>query len=306
MSRLKLIQTLFVLLIVSCESPLIEDIGLKDYRSEVVVNAALLVGEPPMVKVTKSQEIQGGGPFDIVNDASVQLIFGDTVEDLEFTSERFYSSQSLVQSNTSYQVIVVTRDELVFSGEDITPIPVSLDSVGVVDTLYIQPGEASGNGFSSDVDAKEEVVSGLTVSILDPPGSGNAYELITYQVLDGRAHLLDMSTTNLNIDNVNTSSVLQSSNNEFTSKFLFEDGLFNGESFKMEIEFKKIDQKAPVVVHLKSLSKTYYNHLLSRFKAQQTNDDFTEPIRVHSNIENGKGMLVGYGLVEVTRGENSN
>lgn len=86
---------------------------------------------------------------------------------------------------------------------------------------------------------------------------------------------------------------------------VFSDDLFNGKTYPLQFStnFTKIiedvqygsvsDIKHEVYINLQSISKDYYQYLMTR-AASSTTNNFSEPVKVYNNINGGIGILGSY------------
>ncbi len=297
----KNIYILVLFMLLACDGPLKYDIGLGDYEQEMVVNAAINKGDPALVRLSYSRSILDGQPYDLINDASVFLAEGNGEEQMLMPiGQGKYIGEGLIKENTTYRLRVVDRKGNVIRSNDTTPSQISFESIEITDTLYIEPAyvEQSASDVDITTDGEDQVISGLKISFDDEAGILNYYELIVYQKIGNTIEFLPINSTNLSVENTTTGGVIDASL-EFYSKLLFNDRFFEGESFILEAEFRKVDDEAPVVVHLKSMSEFYYIYSLKRERDKISSEGFGEPVIVPTNIENGRGLFVGYSKVEV-------
>jgi|GEM_PF-2368775 len=299
----KIIIILVLLTLAACDGPLKYDIGLGDYQGEIVVNAAVNEGEPALVRLSYSKSILDGQAYDLIDDALVFLSEENGEEQMLMSiGQGKYLGEALIKENTDYQLRVVDREGNIIRGNDTTPSKISFRSIEITDTLYIEPAyvEQSASDIDITTDGEDQVISGLKIVFDDEVGILNYYELLVYQQLGDTIEFLPINSTNLSVENTTTGSVIDASL-EFYSKLLFNDRFFDGEVFTLEAEYRKVDDVAPVVVHLKSMSEFYYSYSLKREKDIISTEGFGEPVFVPTNIENGRGLFVGYSKVEVVR-----
>jgi Domain of unknown function (DUF4249) len=102
------------------------------------------------------------------------------------------------------------------------------------------------------------------------------------------------------------SELMSNQNNEY---HVFSDDMFNGKTYTLQFSTNQVTQryfsmadirysyantlKNKVYVSLQSISKEYYQYLISR-SASKTTNYFSEPVQVYSNITGGTGILGSY------------
>lgn len=76
---------------------------------------------------------------------------------------------------------------------------------------------------------------------------------------------------------------------------VFDDHLFNGKEYTFSIEtYLRFGEQPHAVIELQSITKDLYYYLKSTMLYRITNqDDYTEAIQIHSNVNNGWGILGG-------------
>lgn len=93
----------------------------------------------------------------------------------------------------------------------------------------------------------------------------------------------------------------------------FSDELFNGKEYKLKLTFNtdtyfyyktgygdiynkpyKAPVKRELYVELQSISESYFKYIQSRSASMSSNDFFSEPVQIYSNIKGGIGILGSY------------
>jgi hypothetical protein len=82
---------------------------------------------------------------------------------------------------------------------------------------------------------------------------------------------------------------------------IFDDRLFNGENYPVDIVFDKysIHNTDSLLLKVHSLSEAYYNYL-KRFelKSNTSGNPFAEPVQMFTNINCGRGIFAGYNTTQ--------
>jgi hypothetical protein len=84
-------------------------------------------------------------------------------------------------------------------------------------------------------------------------------------------------------------------------RFIFSDKYFDGKKYSMKVVFNTGISDQPnnigLTVYFISISKKYYQYVVSYLKQEKNNDDFySEPTQVFNNIENGLGIFAGFSV----------
>ena len=77
------------------------------------------------------------------------------------------------------------------------------------------------------------------------------------------------------------------------------DALFNGRDFEIKLKISKFSfyetDTVLLDVSLEHIAEPYYLYAVSSNKYRRTsNNPFTEPVSVYTNVENGLGIFTGY------------
>ncbi len=282
MRTLKLLLFSLSALSIACESDVKGNLGLNDYQNKLVVNAAVSSQRDIVVQLSDSKGILDGEPYSYDPNAIVEMTQGDQRIRLEHTEFGRYVSSERVAAGEQCEV-EVTSSLGRASAQDYIPRPVPFQSISLLDSVG-----TLNLGM---------VISQLTVTIDDPVGEANYYDLWLYQL--GEEDTLQpviFRSSSLSLDNEATADVLGGGDN-FFQEALFTDALFNGQRFTIEFQMVPLFPERPVYVHMKAVSETYYNYLLELDAARKAfQDPFAEPVSVSSNIDGGLGIFGGYAL----------
>lgn len=277
----RLFYLLFVIVLISCESPVNGDLGLNDYTPQTVVNAAISAQLPPSVQVTKSKGILDGSPYEYDDGAIVEIRQGGQVFRLEHAQFGTYTTDQLLQAGVACELEVTTSQGVITASDEV-PELVPILEVSMQDSVSLL-------GLNVPV-------AQVRLTFDDPPGEVNHYQVLLYQRGDGDTiEIAPFKTRNVNV--VNRSSSALGDIDGFQDNALISDDLVNGETFTLEMLTLTVYDDRPVYVSLKSLSQTYFDYLLNSDLANEAFDNpFSEPVTMETNIEGGLGIMVGYAL----------
>jgi len=275
-----------LLICFSCDTILEDDLGLKDYPDQTVVNASLQAGGTAKVFVSTSTNILGSGALNSIENATVTLLYKNNPVALRHYEKGIYGSDVNIEPMSTYSLVVDIPGEASITGTTHTPNSFELSKASGIDTLYI-----SKSG---------EPISSFTLQWNDNALEENFYELLLYQIdSTGQPVMLDLMSNNLSVSNNTGSDVFGNDANTYMPKALLTDALFNGKSFTIQGQFIKAIKESKVVLHIKSLTPEYYTYLFVQNRAVEGQDElFTEPVTTPTNIEGAYGFMGGYYLIE--------
>ena len=143
----------------------------------------------------------------------------------------------------------------------------------------------------------------ITMKIKDDPSMHNFYRLRIRGVAEGEEEMLPgYSHEYYNISDLFTSDDIIFMDSQLTKSYagmkagmtnVFDDHLFNGQEYTFTVETRKRFGKNPrVIVDLQSISQDLYYFLKSYMLFRISTDDvYTTPVGLYSNIENGWGIF---------------
>ncbi len=136
------------------------------------------------------------------------------------------------------------------------------------------------------------------------------YYFISFKLLNLDGRYLDVETKDPQLKKVYIRSDL-SNNYHSESFFLVSDKSFDGNKRKVLFEIDKPyygnnnQYKYKVVMQVNSVTKSYYNYVISRDQTRSSNDNpFAEPVVIIDNIENGYGIFNVYAFKKYVIFEN--
>ena len=287
--------SILVLAFSGCE--LIINPDLPEHTPRLVIKAFFTPDGGWAASVSRSVGIldPSPGPERLVTGANVELLSDSRIVDRLpfFYRERVYASEKPLQAGRSYSLRVSAPGFETVHATDTAPppVPTSIESYRV-ETSDPAPGEP---GVSAITNFR------ITLQIQDPPGEENRYQIRV--IAPDRSGRFDLrfSTKDPSIiaDNRIEDPVLEGVEPFVGSEPFFKDVLFDGESHEIELSSTNYTVEASlerrIWVEVRFVSETYYKHLRSALLHKTTDDNpFAEPVRIHSNIENGYGIFAGY------------
>ncbi|WP_417589915.1 DUF4249 domain-containing protein [Owenweeksia hongkongensis] len=259
----------------SCETTIEYD--LPQEPNKITIDSKLVEGDTPVVHVfTSTYTLSRDNPGKPKN-AEVSLIEnGIEVSKLTVQSnlygETYYSSDYQILPNELYRVQVSLPEYETAFGEGLTK-----EAVPVSSTIF----DTSSND--------------LEFTFQDPPTSGDYY-LITVKSLTD-SYPISYSTNDVVInffDEYTFDDPFSSGGEKIGQNGYMTDELFNGKTKTVRMTVRDIDiphNQTPRLIELWHISEDLYNHERTKAVAWQSENPFSEPAQIYSNITNGYGIV---------------
>ncbi len=297
MNRILLI---FLILFASCEIevPLDKD----KIQKHAVVNGLFTTDSLFKISVTESRDIFNDKmDFDKYIDATVDL-YGDgqLIETLTYLDSGLYTTTGhKAKPGKRYQVKVQSKYGTSTATSTIPTLVVPDTLRYTINAGFLQTGQAY------DI---------VNIDLKDPGGEENFYAIyIQYRILDSVWKInenWELPITRfegyysiysydpaIQID-------LESEESLFDKNLVVSDKLIDGKAHSLEINITSFSQMAQNIRHLvhvnfHSVSKEYYQYMKKRIQYNKQSgsaawEDFSEPVQVYTNVNNGYGIFAGY------------
>ena len=290
-----------ILMSSTCERPAIIDLG--EPEPKLVISSEFTVGASFKVIVTKTQSVFDEEEVTYIEDAVVEVFKDESfIDTLHFVPSvrksiaPFYVSDNFAPSQGEEFMLRVSAPGFeTIEAKSYIPFKVNITSLKVCDVE-----ELITQGESFDRIYKYKV----KLQFLDPADEMNYYQLDFFQ--DIVSYSLDENGDTLK-DNVERRQISFSPTEDrnffialYAGGVLFEDQEFNGAGIEYEfvsqVEINSEDQYLDqLVAQLRTVSEEYYKYYNSVSRQiTNSNDPFSQPVFVDSNILNGKGVFAGY------------
>ena len=271
------------ILIVSCETTI--DYDLPTEPSKIVIDTKLKTGDSVAVVVgTSTYALSSNNPILMDTTAKVWLYENNVqVSRLTITENPtprnvrfFFSSNYKLKANQTYKVEASLNGYTTAFGEGI-----SKDSVPISSTQF------------------DSISKNLVLTFQDPPTKDDYY-MITISD-DSLNNLYYYSTNDLVLDFFDNSSFDDpfgdgSGNEKYGMNGYLSDQYFNGKTKSLSLKIDNVIKEAPlygISYHLQlwRISKDLYEHQRTKAIAWQSDNPFSEPVQIYSNISNGYGIV---------------
>lgn len=270
----------------SCETPL--DIEYLDFEPYPVVSFHGETDTTVDMRLTYSRWFLSEGDFVVVNNATANLTVNGTEKfpgTFDATAGRYSFGSYIPQPGDNVMLSVDIPDRETLEASCAVPskpqtTALSIDTVSVyVDEYY------------------SYIATQVAFVLHDNPDEENYYmlELFSENPNDGYNWWLtwfDIDDIAL-VDPMDLESVVEGDYMVSTNRFFFSDHSINGESHK--IKMLATNHYDPYYhrlnVKLTGITKDEYLYYVSLYRQRDSDDIFSEPVQVHSNIENGIGIF---------------
>lgn len=280
----------------SCENLLIKDLELEDFdfEKQLVINASLnSTSDSLVVFVSENISIlETEQNIVFLQGAEVDLYFeGQKIADLEIGDDnRYYHYfDNNVRPVGEYELVVKHANYK--EARAITQIPEDIPILGLD---YIEDA-----GF----DPLQQIeTSAVQIKFQDPPGDNYYSFQIFSDVIYTDTFIQGIDTfifeNEIYIEtNIDDPNVINTQENDI----LLSDELFNGKEYVLNVKINNYngiepaDLKDYITLKWEVLSEDYFNYQTSLNRYYQSADFglFSEPVTIHSNVENGLGVFVG-------------
>ncbi len=267
----------------------VREIDIPEHERKLSINTSL-TGDSMTIFISHSKEIDDESDFSPI-DAKVSLREdGNEILSFDYNSE-----------NNLDLIIDKKLDEAIKQGKEYS-LKVDSKKFGTAIASEIAPK----NPVIESLNFNKEVFKGefgeyckFSCVINDEKDVDNYY-FISFKLLNLDGRYLEVNSKDPELKRVFIRSDL-SNNYHSESFFLVSDKSFDGNKRKISFEIDKPyygnnnQYKYKVVMQVNSVTKSYYNYVISRDQALSSNDNpFAEPVAIVDNIENGYGIFSVY------------
>ncbi|KIO75420.1 hypothetical protein TH53_20830 [Pedobacter lusitanus] len=282
MKALNLVPVLAVLLFTSCEKKL--TINLPADMDRPVLNVLMNENSPLKVRLSLSGRLSSGQSFKEVDYAETTLYENDTFKELLkpkiIDGKTYYVSNSLVLKDKRYKVTTALPGFKLIEGSDVIPDITKIEINNQTVTESSSDSYKLKFNFLLKNLSKEKQYYRFRVLYEDKEKTGTVIK------------------TPFFIRPVNTTDLFGSGNSEKRAWFA-EKAQPAGETifYSFTADFNPGPKKMYIEVTL--LTETSYKYLKSVSKADDSEDSpFSEKVIIHSNVQNGLGIVGGLSYKE--------
>lgn len=285
----------------------------------LVVNGFITPDSAIKVQISKSRFFLSKEEmtFDKVTDAKVSLYINNGfVKTIAHTENGMYISTIKPLAGDIVRIKVEKEGETTVETETTVPLKVYITKVDTLSVKVVNEN-SSGNYFSG----YENIETKMLVNFNDAPNERNYYRL-TMQTITHYEDRTVKGSGYISSDDIVFGGTLSNPLDEgsiSTRYFEFSDDLFNGKAYALKItnnrmEYKNTEDesnkddddptqsKTPInteyVLQLQSISRDYFFYLRSLNANSNSSEFFSEPVQIHSNVNNGIGIWGSYNLHE--------
>ncbi|MDD2475190.1 MAG: DUF4249 domain-containing protein [Dysgonamonadaceae bacterium] len=312
----------FIGCFISCE----KTIEFKGAISDplLVMNGVLTPDSVVSIHLSQSRFILGDvAPFTHISDATVSLfVNGSLKEQLTYDSEGIYRGTYFPKAGDEIKIEVIASGHKAIKSQTVIPHPLNIVSdstVTIRDEEYTSPGPQN-IVFINKVRSMQ-----LQLKLTDNINEENYYYIKAIQNFYRKDELVMNRMIELNLsemlknNSMDTDNIFEEIFGEGGSTYLtdnlFSDFYVNGKEILFDFSLsdpvetikyvngeiannendEELEATLEYIIEVGEFSKDMYQYVISGNKAANAEDaGFSEPVQVHSNIENGIGILGAY------------
>lgn len=284
---------LAIFIFTSCEElfTTVRDLDIPEHEPKLAINMELS-GDSLYIFIDHSKAIDDESPNDPINSNISLLEDGKELINFNYSNLGGNSINILqkkldnkIQNNKEYTLVVDSEKFGVAKSTETSPTPSPIENI-VFDTTSYKGEYEEYNKFSFTID--------------DQKGIDNYYIFKFKKIQNGKINRYIYSKSNdPELTYVYLNTTLSKKHGYYNgSTHLMSDKNFDGTKRKVTIELSKgyygpqNHKSYKLIFTAISITKSYYNFLLSYQQAKGTDDNpFAEPVAISGNIENGYGIF---------------
>lgn len=315
---------IIALAFVSCEKEI--EFNGEMSKPLLVVNGFITPDSVIKVQVSKSRFFlsKAESTFPRVTDAKVSLYINNSLlETIQHTENGMYVSTIKPLPGDVVKIVVEKSGETTVQTQTTVPQKVYIEKIDTLNTkIYKNLVYSSTNGVSSTYETGIVTTeANVLMRFADNINEKNYYR-IAMRSIEYYGDSIAYKTNYISSDDIvfgsnNTNPIEGGSS--YSRYHEFSDDIFNGKLYDLKIsisrreyinpeEKPKSEYKNPYeienpdkieyFVQLHSISRDYFFYLRSLSKNSDAMPFFTEPVQIHSNVENGIGIFGSYSIHE--------
>lgn len=297
--RLLLAGLLLTVAMGACET--VVDVQPPEHEPKLVAQGFFSPDSLWVVRVSHSVPFTASGPPELVDSATVEIRQGDRVvaRPTRADTGTYVARGRGARQDRPYRVTVKAPGFPTIEGSDSLPAP---PPVTAFQTTPIEPADPSSR----------RQITQVSLTLDDPPDPKNYYGLLVLQARvkenrkTGQITRMPPSLFPFRSDDPALGESLIGDLNTEKTRYreaFFPDDPFDGttRTLSFTIQYDAPHPDANVVIHrgfavaLLSVSTDFYRYWeTANEQSIVSNNPFSEPLRVHSNMENGLGVFAGF------------
>ncbi len=295
-------------------------------QAMLVLNSFVTPDSVVKVQLSRSKFfLEDDTQFEAITNAEVKLYVNDIfVEKLNHTTRGYYTGTYFPKENDIVKFVAYAPQLAeVNASTNVVPkqiiIGVDSSSVSLGGAPMIQYHSENGGPYIADTTGYSSTIGlDLRIRFKDVPNVKNYYRL----VIKGKSYYEDGQVFDTYVNSTTDDLVFGNNNadilgeiSSYISYNEFSDQLIDGETYELKtrvfysyVKYKdgynpsttspnvstRVVTKQELIVELQSISESYYQYLKSMSSNGGSDDFFSEPVQVYSNITNGIGILGSY------------
>lgn len=284
LTRLLPMVSVGMLALSSCETPL--DIEYLDFEPYPVVSVHAEADSPVDMRLTYTRWFLSEGEFDVVNNATARLLVNGSrsyLAEYDVAEGRYCFGSYVPHAGEKVELSVEIPDHDPLSASCVVPDKPEISRPSI-DTMTVGDENYS------------YLATFMEVYLQDDPGEDNYYMLEVFYCYDADSgaysyeeHWFTIDDMTL-VDPMDMEAAVSGDYSESTRRFLFDDRNINGKEHRLRVEVDGYWRNGGML-KLTALTRDEYLYLRTVEKAYNSDEFLSEPVQIHSNIENGIGIF---------------
>jgi hypothetical protein len=277
----KTITIISCLLLAGCE--LVFEVDVPFEGQQLTVNAPFTPDSVWKATVSLNRFILNEPPFERIENAEVAVYQdGVFIDNLIHQRDGIYKSQHTKPlPGNNYEIRVSAANYPPVIGKSNLPPAAPITNVTILNS-------------KEDINGVEQ--STIRLTFQDDPEATNYYQVVVLKRYEEVRPRIGFVVRTYTLQITSDDPLVQNENPVESDGLLLKDNLFNGKeaeiSFKVPAGLYFYDYN---IICLRTVSEDYYKYMTtSQLQNRTATDPFSQPVHVHTTLENGFGIFAGY------------
>jgi hypothetical protein len=261
----QLILTVLTAMLLMCSCETVVEVDIPEHTPVLVANSFFTPEEDWQVQLYRSRGILDNDPYEVISDATVEILEDDAVvATLAEMDPGLYqqSEGTRPQAGHTYTLRATAPGLEEIEATDSIPTAVEIQDIDL--------------NYGANIE-------NITVHFTDPPDVKNYYQISILQEMYGYTFPIYFETDDL---------IFETQGGIDAEEAFFNDALIAGQDYGLKLRIYPAEPIDKIYVLLLSVSESYYNYMQST--KDLDDNPFVEPMRAYTNISNGFGIFAGF------------
>ena len=298
---------IITIIIFACEK--VVEIDIPESEKKIVVNGMFKADSNILIHVSKSMNILDTVRWyklPVINDADLSITSNNELININYQDKGYYLSDDLAIQGNLYNVFI--------EAPPLIQVRAEIEVPERIDIISIDTSSFYGKTYTVDSGLVDILFYEARLKFKDPAEIENFYIIGCKAFYDHIDIDLDIFNLESFLDNPDLFLLYGDTVQSLVNKFVFSgeqivvedvwaeegillnDNIINGKEAEISVIFepdKIAISQLEYYFSLISITEDYYNYIISRERAYNSNGPFSHPVQVFSNIENGYGIIAG-------------